>query len=417
MPVTTYSDQSSSTSGTSTNKTFGDKYAKQLLGLTFAAGGLDIKKAKLQSRYDKAAAKGASEKKLSKLQGKIDTYGGDYYQNALAGMDPVEYYPEPTVVPHDPYTVASIQERASQALGGQDVAAARSDLDRSRQLAAAGPSYAAQASQDAAGVAPWQGRIGEAMSQAQGAAGQAQGYLGNVLGGQYLNANPALDAAYQKGAQGLTTNYLDTVLPALEGRFAHAGGMGGAQQYMYDQAMQGLGGALGDMGTEMYYQNYSDERDRMTRGATDMLGASGAYTAAGGLGQQAGELGLGAGALRLGAGGLGLDASRLGLETAMAAPTVQQMGFYGMDELERAGRTQEELQQAQLQEAMDRYYFGQDKDFLALDRILNRGQQVPLAAGSGTTTYDQRTVGEGSQQAPSPPGQMPMWAQFIGSIL
>lgn len=101
----------------------------------------------------------------------------------------------------------------------------------------------------------------------------------------------------------------------------------------------------------------------------------------------------------------------------MASPAVQQMGFYGMDELERAGRTQEELQQAQLQEAMDRYYFGQDADFLALDRILNRGQQVPLAAGSGTTTYDQRTVGSGSQQAPSPPGQMPMWAQMIRSIL
>jgi hypothetical protein len=427
MPVTTYSNQNTQTSGTAFNQTFGDKYAKTMVGQLFAAGGLNMKRAKAQQKYERAkaklAAKGLTGSKYDKKMGMLERkfagkLGPTAEEIALQNMTPVQYYPDPTVVPHDPYTVESIQQRAAKAMSGEDVSAAKQDLSTARQMAQLGPSYAARAAADASGVAPWQARTGAAMNESLGINREAADYLGNVLGGQYLNAtNPHLQAAYQQAAGGLRDEYLMSVLPALEGRFANAGGSGGAQQAMYGRAMSELAGAQGDIATQMYYQNWADERDRMTRGATDLISAANAASTAGGLGTKAGELGLGAGALRLGAGDLGIQAGRLGIDTAGMAPTINQMGFYQQDELERAGRTREELARAQLQEQMDRFYFGQDQDFAALDRILNRGQQVPLAAGSGTTDYTQRTVGTGSQQAPSPPDQMPMWAQFVGSLI
>lgn len=334
MPVVTYSNQSSSTSGTSANKTKGDKYAKEQLGLLYAAGGLNLTAAKNKVKTDQltaelqakvAAGQMTQEQMAAKLAQQTAKTGKkgqqeQVYQQALSDMTPIQYYPDQTYVPLDPYTQQSIEKRAQQA-------------------------------------------------QANTLGTAASGYVTDTLAGKYMGEkNPYLRGMYEDAASGVTGSYLSSVLPQLEARFAKAGGRGGAYTASLDRANSGLADELSGLAANLYGTSYMQERDLMGKAA--------------------------------------------GL-----APSAQQMQFYATDELERAGREKEAQEKLALQEQMERFYFDQDKSFTALDRILNRGTQVPMAAGSGTTDWTQRTVGTGSQQAPSPPGQMPMWAQFLGSIL
>jgi hypothetical protein len=334
MPVTTYQNQTSNTSGTSQNKTQGDKYSKEMQGLAYAAGGYNPKRAKAQAKYDTGMAKLQAQLDAGKLdQAKYDLKAGKLQSKldnkllkvapgeaALKQIKPMEFYPDQTYVDLDPNTLASIQQRAQ--------------LAQNSQLP-----------------------------------GMMTGYVGDVLGGKYLgDSNPYLKQMYDSAAGGVTSNYLNTVLPALEGRFAKAGGGGGAFQAMYNAAQQGLANELAGMGANMYGTAYMQERDLMNQAA--------------------------------------------GL-----APTAQQMGYYAADELERAGRAMEGFERVKLQDAMDRFLFNQNAGFNEINRMTGALTQVPWAAGSGETQYDQRTIGSGSQQAPSPPDQMPMWAQMLGSIL
>src|SRR3972149_6015107 len=133
MPMTTITNESSKASGTSTNRTQGDKYTKQMLGLYQAAGGLNLTKAKKQAQYEQQVAalqykldqgKMTQEQfaaKQAQLEQKLVQPGKGkeaMYEIALEGMKPVEMYPEQTYVEQDPYTLESIAARAEQARTG-----------------------------------------------------------------------------------------------------------------------------------------------------------------------------------------------------------------------------------------------------------------------------------------------------------
>ena len=333
MPQTNYSNQTSQTSGTSSNITGGDRYTRQMLPLAYAAGGYNKKSARVESRYAKQLSR--LDYKLS--QGKIDQakydqqfanlqekrdkrlaqMGPSKGEAALQQMiedKPVEFYPDQAYVDQDPYTLAAIEQRAQMAQEG--------------------------------GLAP-------GLSQ----------YVSDTLGGKYFaEQNPYLQGMYQDAAGGVTSNYLNTVLPQLEARFAGAGGRGGAYEAMLNASNQGLADELSGMASNLYGTAYMQERDLM---------------------QQAAGL----------------------------SPAAQQMGFYNLDELSRAGKEREDFERTKIQDLMDRFYHGQNQGFNELNRMLGASSQLPMAVGSGETEFSQRTVGSGQQQYPSPKDNSPAWWQ------
>jgi hypothetical protein len=211
------------------------------------------------------------------------------------------------------------------------------------------------------------GRAGTALGH--GMSGAAQGYVGDVLGGKFLtpDANPYLKDMYDAAAGNLTSHYQTTVVPGLEARFAKAGGRSGAAMGAHDIAAGNLAGGLSDLAANLYGGAYGMER---------------------GLQQQA----------------------------AQFAPQAQQMGYYDLDELERAGRTKEAFEKTKLQDLMSRFYFRQDEPFARVARITGGAVNLPMAAGAGETDYGQRTFGTAPYHEPKDTGPS-TWERAVMGLI
>jgi hypothetical protein len=312
----------STTTGTSRNRTPGDRFTREMVGGLKAAGGWNPNRQKhTQQIQEQMAGLDPTSDQYLKLKAKLDEASakktsGEY---GLESMTPLEYYPEQAHVEQDPYTLESIEARAQQAREGTMTSG-------------------------------------------------AQGYVSDVLGGKYLSEqNPYLKGMYQDAASGVTSDYLGNVLPQLEARFANAGGRGGAYQAALDRANAGLGDELSGLASNLYGAAYMQERDLM---------------------QNAAEL----------------------------APTMQQMGYYDTDELERAGRTKEDYERIKLQDLMDRFYFAQDEPFMRMDRLTGGAATLPMAAGAGETTYDSRTLGTSIYHKPELL-EPALWKQILTGII
>jgi hypothetical protein len=221
-------DTSSTTSGTSTstNKTFGDDYARSILSALFAAaGGYDPHGARHAANVQTNIANWQYANPgqpvphgLQEHLGRIDrrvTPG----EAQLGATTPLEIYPESTVVPLDPYTEAAINARAGRAVAGQ---------------------YG-------------------------GPAGEAEDYLTSVLSGEYIGSNPYLDDVVSASKRGIANTYLSTTLPQLEARFARAGGRGGAYTGAVDRSLGILAGELGDTEAAIRTASHMQERDLMNQ--------------------------------------------------------------------------------------------------------------------------------------------------------
>lgn len=96
----------------------------------------------------------------------------------------------------------------------------------------------------------------------------AQGMLGQTLGGKFLNSNPHLQKAISAATRPVIDQYTKTVIPGLESAFSSAGRYGsGAQASSEADAYGHMMNQVGDISSEMSYQNYGDERQRMMQGA------------------------------------------------------------------------------------------------------------------------------------------------------
>lgn len=95
----------------------------------------------------------------------------------------------------------------------------------------------------------------------------AQGELTKTLRGDYLNSNPYIDATYNKAARGVTQNYNEVVNPGIDSAFSKAGRYGsGAYAAARNQSDRSLGNSLTDLATNIYGQNYANERQNMVQG-------------------------------------------------------------------------------------------------------------------------------------------------------
>lgn len=113
----------------------------------------------------------------------------------------------------------------------------------------------------------------EQMAAARAMAGSpdlaaAQAYGRSVLNGDYLNANPYLDAMYANAASRVQQSFADTTLPAIASMFSAAGRYGpGAMGNQVNKAQQTLGDTLNRLATDIYGQNYARERSAMDSAA------------------------------------------------------------------------------------------------------------------------------------------------------
>lgn len=91
----------------------------------------------------------------------------------------------------------------------------------------------------------------------------AQGQVTDTINGKYLNGNPYLDQAISTAVRPITTAFSDQVMPGIDSSFSSAGRYGsGLQGQAYNDANTTLAQQIGDVSTNMSYQNYADERGR-----------------------------------------------------------------------------------------------------------------------------------------------------------
>ena len=138
--------------------------------------------------------------------------------------------------------------------------------------------------------------------------------LGQTAAGDYLKeGNPYLRDLYERSARPVAETFRDVVAPSIAGRFMGAGRFGsGAMKDVLEQQTGVLGRTLGDLSASIYAPAYEAERGRM-QSAAGML------------------------------------------------PRLAATDYADIGQLECVGRTREEYGQRQIQDAINRYEFEQQK--------------------------------------------------------
>lgn len=144
--------------------------------------------------------------------------------------------------------------------------------------------------------------------------------LTDTTSGQYLNNNPYLDATYDMASR--------RVRGDINSMFSGNVGSGINQEVM--------GRTLGDIATGIYGGDYQQERGRQLAAAGQVAGLAGQQT-----GQQMGA--------------------------AAMVPALAQQQFMPTDQLAQVGATRESLGEAQLQDAINRFNFEEQKPFNKLN--------------------------------------------------
>ena len=95
----------------------------------------------------------------------------------------------------------------------------------------------------------------------------AQQHLTNTLGGGYLSAgNPYFQGAVNAATRPMVNAFNDQVMPGLDSNFSSAGRYGsGAHALASSDAGAQLQQQIGDVSSQMAYQNYGDERQRQVQ--------------------------------------------------------------------------------------------------------------------------------------------------------
>jgi len=96
--------------------------------------------------------------------------------------------------------------------------------------------------------------------------GQAQGEVGRILSGDYLdpNNNPGFQGALSAAVRPITDAFRNEVMPGIDSSFSAAGRYGsGMQGQAYSDANQDLARGIGDVSSNMAFNNYGMERGNM----------------------------------------------------------------------------------------------------------------------------------------------------------
>lgn len=158
----------------------------------------------------------------------------------------------------------------------------------------------------------------------------------DTINGNYLNSNPYIDRVVNSSLDDVYKKYSDQILPGLASGFAQSGRYGsGIQQQMTADTVGQLGQEAMGVASGIRYYNYNQERARQ-------------------------------------------------LNAASIAPTLAQQDYYDAQQLLGVGAARETLEQAKLQDDMDRYWYNANAKNNALDQYISRISQ--LNGGFGTQT-------------------------------
>lgn len=106
--------------------------------------------------------------------------------------------------------------------------------------------------------------------------GVGQNLLGQTLSGDFLNSNPYLDQMYNQAADSVTRNYREAVAPGIGASADSRGRYGsGLYQNMMANSQRELGNSLGQLATNVYGQNYANERGRQDAAIGKIPGMAG----------------------------------------------------------------------------------------------------------------------------------------------
>jgi hypothetical protein len=248
------------------------------------------------------------------------------------------------------------------------------------------------------------------IAQGQGA-GMEQ--LAKAASGAFLNSNPYLDKMVQSAMDPVTRNYQTVTAPTLAAQMSRSGRYGsGALAGAQGQNEQNLGKTLGDISSNLYGTNYSNERARQDAAANQYAGLQ---TQAGGTyGQQYGAnqanaanaamAGYGRSAANIGADLLSQGQGITGLQGAYQAgnddrtaalsqyPAMLASQYGASDALIKAGQgftgiddQLRQQQQAGINDQMNRWNATQREPFQDLDTYMKMIGQ-PTGGSSATTT-------------------------------
>jgi hypothetical protein len=170
---------------------------------------------------------------------------------------------------------------------------------------------------------------------------QAQQQTMQNLSGDYLaGGNPAYGAMVERSISPLRSEFQNVVMPgvtssfAAGGRYGSPGGMQSAQQRAGDQYMR----AVGDTSAGLAYQNYGDERTRM-------------------------------------------------MQASALAPELANQDYQDISMLGQVGGAREAQSQAELQDQMARFNFGQQEPTSRLANYMAMLQGGNLGGTQTNTTY------------------------------
>lgn len=95
-----------------------------------------------------------------------------------------------------------------------------------------------------------------------------QQYLTSTASGEMLGSNPFLDAQFQRMADQITHKYQTAISPGIDAAFASAGGAGSsAHQNAVMQGRRALGESLSGAASNLYGQEYENERQTQLQAA------------------------------------------------------------------------------------------------------------------------------------------------------
>lgn len=179
------------------------------------------------------------------------------------------------------------------------------------------------------------------------------GQVGQTAAGGFLAGSPYRDALIAAATRPLTQQFGEQVLPGIASGFSRAGRYGsGAMERALGSATEAYGRSLGDIATNVAAQDYARER------------------------------------------GLQAQAQLQQAALAQAAPSFFQASFLPSQALAQVGAQREAIAAQPLQEAMQRYQFGQQLPYSQLQSYLSSVYGTPMASSVYPTqpTYQNRTM-------------------------
>lgn len=208
-----------------------------------------------------------------------------------------------------------------------------------------------------------------------GSANLRAGQAGNLAtaSGAYLNANPYLDAMFERAAGNVGQNFSRIVAPGIAARYAQAGRLGSPEELAAGTRAYGeLSGELSGLATDIYGTNYANERQLMEQ------------------------------AIR-------------------QSPAFAAADYMDIDQLQATGAERRTMEQAKINADRERFGFEQMEPWQRL-QLLQGALGNPIPGVSTTTTTGETTLNSnentfGLQPTNAAPKGTPWWQSLLSALL